>query len=64
MILNGRWNILQNLLRKGLDCLCVECEPSWIFIIIIIIIILSYHLVGSNYILQRLWQWRGGCCLL
>ena len=50
-ILNGRWNLL----RKDLDCLCAEREPSCIIIIIIIIIFLvwSYHLVDGNYILQR-----------
>ena len=27
----------------------MECEPSWIFIIIIFFFFLSYHLVGGNY---------------
>ena len=56
-ILIDRWHILWNLLRKGLDYLCVEHEPSWIFIIIIIFFFpfWIYHLVDSNNILQCLW---------
>ena len=35
MILNGGGHILWNLLRKGLECLCVEREPSWLLFFIL-----------------------------
>ena len=45
MILNGGGHILWNLLRKGLECLCVQREPSWL----LFFYFWSYHLGCSFY---------------